>query len=43
MGHGVLGTASTPFLEQTLGGLDHTRREGVFSPGPNFSQDIHIT
>ena len=23
--HGVLGTASAPFLEQTMGGLDHTR------------------
>ena len=24
MGHGVLGTASPLFLEQSMGGLDHT-------------------
>ena len=51
--HGVLGTASPPFLEQNHGGArshpsiavgtQDSRRGGVSTPGPQLSQDLHMT
>ena len=54
MGHGVLGTASSPSLEKTMGGLDHTQAPQrvprtaagggeVASSGRHFGQDLHMT
>ena len=53
MGHGVLGTASTPSLEQTMGGLHYTQAgqrvprttagKGTPSSGAYFGQDLQTT
>ena len=54
MGHGVLGTASPPSLEQTMGGgsitpkhgsgySEQPQRGGGSSPGPHLGQDLHMT